>query len=147
MNRARIKAALAASTIAGGLAFALLVPGGAAVADESGGVVMDVSVGSSATLVARGAALNVTVDYLCNTQQYAYASVGVTQRVGSEIANGGASIQVTCNGMPQRAAVTIHATDGKAFRQGEAAATGYINGCGTFGCGTDTSNTTIQINR
>lgn len=142
----RVRAALAATTIAGGITAALLAPGGAAVADESGGLVLDVSVSSTATLVARGAAVEIGIDYTCNTSSYTYLSASVTQRVGSEIANGGGQTQVTCDGTPQHTVITVLASDGKAFRRGEAVATGYINGCANY-CGSDSATATIQIDR
>lgn len=147
MIRARVKAAMAATTIAGGITCALLVPSGAAVADESGGIVLDVSVSTSATLVARGAAVEVGVSYTCNTSQYTYLYASVTQRVGSEVANGSGQAQVTCDGTSKHTTVTVLASDGKAFRRGEAVATGNINGCGSFGCGSDSTDAIIQIDR
>ncbi|MDQ1738866.1 MAG: hypothetical protein QOE53_518, partial [Pseudonocardiales bacterium] len=121
MNRNRAKAAAIGGALAGGVTLALLSPSSPALAFDSGGLYLALTVQSPATLVARGAAVDVAVDVTCNAQ-YAGLDVQLTERVGSRIANGYGSVQVVCTGSPQRLLVRVMASGDKAFSKGTALA-------------------------
>jgi len=70
--------------VAGGV-LAVFAASGPAVAFFSGGLFLDVHVESPATLVARGAAVDVPLEVTCNASPNAFVSVTVTQRSGSGV--------------------------------------------------------------
>jgi len=145
----RIKAAVAAVTVIGATAAAMLVPASPAVAFSSGGLVLDVVVQSPAQLIAKGAAVAVPVDYTCFDAFNATVEVSVTQHVGTGIASGGGSLNnTTCNGEIQAATIDIPASPGgKAFTKGVAFAAANFFGCSSSLCGQESDNRTISINR
>lgn len=146
----RIKAAVAAVTIAGATAAAMLVPSSPAVAFSSGGLVLDIVVQSPAHLIANGAAIAVPIEYTCSGTSFSPTlQVDVTERVGSAIAGGGASLNnANCTGEIQSITVDVPATPGgKAFVKGNAFATGNIFGCGSSTCGQEANSLTIAIRR
>jgi hypothetical protein len=146
MNNNRTKAAVLGGALAGGVALALLSPAAPALAFDSGGLHLDLSVQSPATLVARGAAVDVSVDVTCNSQ-YAYLDVQLTERVGSRLASGYNYVQVTCTGSPQRVLVRVMASGDRAFSRGTAVATANLGACTATICGSEQSQVTIKITK
>jgi hypothetical protein len=147
MKISRTKAAVVGTALAGGAALALFSPASPALGFLSGGLHLDVTAQSPATLVARGAAIDVPVDVDCNASQNAFVSVGVTERVGSLTATGSGSVQVACNGGHQRFLIRVTASSGKAFAKGTAVANASIFGCNNTTCGNESSSATIQIQK
>jgi hypothetical protein len=147
MNTSRTKAAVVGTALAGGAALALFSPASPALGFLSGGLHLDVTVQSPATLVARGAAIDVPVDVDCNATQNTFVNVGVTERVGSQTATGSGSVQAACNGGHQRLLIRVTAASGKAFAKGTAVANANIFGCNNTTCGSESSSATIQIQR
>ncbi len=150
MNRLRkVKAAVAAATVTTGVACAMLIPASPAVAYFSGGLFLDITVESPARLLAGGAAIDVPVEYTCNSIS-TYLTVSVTERVGGNaIASGFGDAQVACTGAHQRTTISVTATGAKAFAKGKAFATGQISGClpGYTNCGAESDTATIRIRR
>jgi len=147
--RTRVAAAVVAIVLGGALA--LFAATGPAVAFFSGGLFLDVRVESPATLVARGAAVDVPLEVTCNAApNTASVSVTVTQRSGSGVAQGSGFAAVGCTGSGQQIRVRVQATSGgKTFKQGTAVATADIFGCASnFSiCGNETDSQTITIQR
>jgi hypothetical protein len=144
----RIKAAVAAVTIAGATATAMLVPSSPAVAFSSGGLVLDIVLQSPAHLVANGAAVAVPINYTCFGTSFPSIEVNVTERVGNGIASGGIGLNnATCSGEIQSITVDVPASPGgRAFVKGDAFATASIFGCASI-CGQETDSLTIAIRR
>jgi hypothetical protein len=142
--RTRIAAVVVAIVLGGVLA--LFATSGPAVAFFSGGLFLDVQVGSPATLVARGAVVDVPLEVTCNAT-FADVSVVVTQRAGSGVAQGFGSTAVGCTGSGQQVRVRVQAFGGKAFKQGTAVASAEIFGCRQGVCGNETDSETIDIKR
>jgi hypothetical protein len=137
----RFGAILALTGVA--LAAVLVGPLSSAVGFFSGGLSLDVQIQSPATLVSRGAAINVPLEIVCTSHQ-ADLSVQVTQRAGSEIAQGFGYKEVTCEGDLQQVSMTVFANSGKAFKRGTAVAQAEIFGCLQF-CGSETDTAEIAI--
>jgi hypothetical protein len=138
----------AAALVAGGI-FAVASPAQPAVAFFSGGLFLDVVPQSPASLVASGAAVDVTVEITCNANFGPSLYVEVTERVGNNIASGSGSTPISCTGAHQRVVVRVTAHSGKAFAKGKGLATGYLSGClsPSFVCGEETGSTTVAIRR
>jgi hypothetical protein len=147
MNTSRTKAAVVGIALAGGAALALFSPASPALGFLSGGLHLDVTVQSPATLVARGAAIDVPVDVDCNATQNTFVNVGVTERVGGQTATGSGSVQAACNGGHQRLLIRVTAGAGKPFAKGTAVANANIFGCNNTTCGSESSSATIQIQK
>jgi hypothetical protein len=146
MNTNRMKAGVIGAALVGGAALALLSPSSPALAYYSGGLHLDVTPQSPATLVSRGAAVDVPVDVDCNAS-HADVFLKVTERVGSETAVGSSYARVACTGGHQRILIRVPANSGKAFAKGTAVATANIWGCTRTFCGDETNSVTIQIKR
>ncbi len=143
----RTKATMIGATLAGGAALVLLSPSSPALAYYSGGLHLDATALSPASLVSRGAAVDVPVDVDCNAQ-YVSLSVSLSERVGSPTATGtNYTTQVACTGGHQRVLVRVPASSGKAFAKGSAVASVDIFGCNRVTCGEEHSSVTIQITR
>jgi hypothetical protein len=142
-RRAKVVAATLAVAVGG--VVAAVVPGSPAVAFQSGPLFLDVQV-ESATLVARGAAVDVVVDVACTSPQ-AFVDVSITQRVGSDIANGFGSTEVGCTGGSQRIVVTVTASGGKAFRKQAAVVMANVSGCAGNVCGSENDTETIDLQK
>jgi hypothetical protein len=140
-SRWRLGAILALTSVA--VVAVLIGPVGSAVGFFSGGLSLDVQVQSPAILLSRGAALDVPVQVVCTSRQ-ADLYVQVTQRAGSEIAQGFGYKLVTCEGDLQQVHVTVAADAGKAFKKGSAVAQAEIFGCLRF-CGDETNTATIDL--
>jgi hypothetical protein len=152
----RMRAATAAVTIAGTTAAAmLLIPATPAVAYSSGGITLDVVVQSPAHLIAKGAAVGVTVQYTCddvNTTDltYSFLNLNLTERVsGGDIAAGGVSIgNLVCTGEIESATFDVTASGPRAFGKGSAYASTDLQICDDFiECATDIQSTTIKIQK
>jgi len=146
MSRLRSKAAAAVLAVVAGVGIVLFATSGPAVAFFSGGLFLDIQVKSPATLVAKGAAVDVPVEVTCNAR-FDYVSVTVTQHSGSGVAQGSASTEVGCTGSRQQILLRVTATGGKAFKQGTAVANADIFGCGTRTCGEETDSEVITLQR
>lgn len=147
-KRAKVAAAVVA-IVAGGV-LALFVSGGPAVAFFSGGLFLDVQVESPASLVARGAAVDVPLEVTCNARpDTSFVQVTVTQKAGSGVAQGFGSTSVGCTGSGQRITVRVRASGAKTFKQGTAVADAEIFGCTqNFSvCGNETDSEVITIQK
>jgi hypothetical protein len=129
--------ALVALLLASGLAMAAAQPAGA----TSG---LDLT---SATVQARGVALEITYTVTCEAGGYAYANTSVNQRSGSELAAGYGYAQVACTGEPQTLTMTAVAS-GAPFRPGDALFTTSATICDAFGfCEYTTEQEIFRITR
>jgi hypothetical protein len=147
-TRTRTRAAAVVVTIVAGVVLALFATSGPAVAFFSGGLFLDIRVTSPATLVARGAAVDVPLEVTCNTPEGAFVFVTVTQHSGSGVAQGSRSTSVGCTGSGQQIVVRVSASSGgKTFKQGTAVADAEIFGCRPGVCGTETDSEAITIQR
>jgi hypothetical protein len=146
MNSYKAKAAVIGGALAGGVTLALLSPSAPALAFDSGGLHLDFTVQSPATLVARGAAVDVPVDVNCNAG-YASLDIQLTERVGSRIANGYGYVQVACTGSTQRILVRVQAGGDKAFSKGTAVGTANLSGCNDITCGNEQRSVTVKITK
>jgi hypothetical protein len=145
--RSRV-AAVVVAIVAGGV-LALFAAAGPAVAFFSGGLLLDIQVESPATLVARGAAVDVPLQVTCNGPS-ADITVTVTQKSGSGVAEGNGFTSVGCTGASQQILVRATANSfGKAFKQGTAVATADISGCSqNFDtCGREVDSEVIAIQK
>jgi hypothetical protein len=149
-TRLRTKVAAAAVAIVVGGVLALFATVGPAVAFFSGGLFLDVQVESPATLVARGAAVDVPLEVTCNARPgTSFVQVTVTQKSGSGVAQGTGSTSVGCTGSGQQIIVRVAASGGKTFKQGTAVADAEIFGCNqNFSvCGNETDSEVITIQK
>ncbi|MFL6162008.1 MAG: hypothetical protein ACJ74U_07250 [Jatrophihabitantaceae bacterium] len=128
MHPLLLKAGLGAAALATAGGFVVAGSASPAVAYSSPPVFLDISIGSPAYLVARGAAVQVPVTTSCSTPYGESADVGVTitERVGKSTATGTRYFTVPCVGSRQTTLVTISSTNGIAFKKGTAFASGYI---------------------
>jgi hypothetical protein len=153
MRANRTKAVMMGTVLAGGAAVAILGLATPALAYTSGGLNLNVTPLSPATLVARGAAVDVPVDVDCNAD-YADLTLQVTERVGGQIATGSTDVLVACTGGHQTVLVRVPAssittTSGRPFSKGPAVATASIYGCDVTvtTCGQESNSVTIQITK
>jgi len=146
--RTRLRGRLAAAVVAIvlGSVLALFATTGPAVAFFSGGLFLDVQV-ESATLVSRGAAVDVTLEVTCNSPFGADVFVTVTQRSGSGVAQGFGSETVGCTGSGEQVVIRAHNFGAKAFKQGTAVVTAEIFACNNVTCGSETDSEVIEIRR
>jgi hypothetical protein len=148
MNNTRTKAAVLGGVLAGGAALALLSPAAPALASDSG-MTLAITVQSPATLVARGAAADVTVEVTCNTQDTS-VSVQLRERVGNWLVNGEGWVAVPgCTGSPQRVVVRVVAQGDRPFGVGTGLVSANLSGCDqtrSF-CGNENASETIKITR
>ena len=146
-TRLRTRAAVVVAILAGAV-LALSVTSGPAVAFFSGGLFLDVQVNSPATLVARGATVDVPLEVTCNAPDGAFVFVTVTQRSGSGVAAGSTSTSVGCTGSGQQILVRVSPTSGgKTFKQGTAVVTAQAFACRANVCGSETDSETVTIQR
>jgi hypothetical protein len=147
--RTRLRGRLAAAVVAIvlGSVLALFATTGPAVAFFSGGLFLDVQVQSPARLVARGAAVDVTLEVTCNSPFGADVFVTVTQKSGSGVAQGFGSESVGCTGSGEQVVIRVQAFGGKAFKQGTAVVSAEIFGCNNVTCGSETDSEVIQLQK
>jgi hypothetical protein len=145
----RVKAAVAAVTVAGATAAALLVPASPAVAFSSGGLVLDVVVQSPAHLIAKGAALALPVEYTCFGTSNDALDLQVSERVGNGalVTGQGQLPSLVCTGEIQQVKVDLAATGNRAFAKGSAFVSAQIFGCSDSLCGQDEDDRTITIQK
>ncbi len=147
ITRPRLIGGGVAATIA-----AALLPVAVAVAYISPPLVLLAAPQSPAHLVARGAALDVTVEYSCTATENMYIDIQATERVGNGLASGYGYTQVPCDGATHVTVVRLYASSpGKAFAKGRAAVQVNMSGCyfdgNDYFCGSDTINRTIRVRR
>ena len=143
----RTKAAMVGTVLAGGAALAVLGSSAPAVAFDSGGLHLEVTPLSPATLVARGAAVDVPIDVDCNAS-FADMHVQVTERVGGHTATGQTDVAVACNGGHQRLLIRVPASSGKPFSKGQAVVTAQLFGCTSTGtCGQPQTSVSVQVTK
>ncbi len=131
----------AATTLATTAAIGMMLVGPASVASAESGV----DLGSTATLVAKGAAVLVPVNVTCGDTMFpatSFTMVTVKERSSNRIVQGNSSANVTCDGMPQTVEVLVMAQDAP-FKPGTALATASVFSCGP-GCGPDTAEIRIR---
>jgi hypothetical protein len=88
--------------------------------------------GQTATLVAKGAAVQVPVTYSCSSDAaFGAIQLFATERVGgNRTASGsGSTFDVTCDGAQHTALVTVTSGNGVAFHQGTAIVQGSFQAC------------------
>lgn len=143
----RAKAALAAVTVAGATAAAIVIPASPAVAFSSGGLILSVAIQSPALLIAKGAAIGLPVDYVCVNAADAEITVNVTEAVanGALASASGAQQSLVCDGELQTATIDMPAT-GMAFIKGPGFAEAEIFGCFQI-CGNDQNSRTVAIQK
>jgi hypothetical protein len=93
-----------------------------------------INVVDPATLVAKGAGAQVSVEVTCDTGDLGsqlFANVSLTQRVGNSTANGsgGSSGTINCDGRPQTVPILVSVFGGKAFKKGPALAQASVSVC------------------
>lgn len=143
--RTKTKVATAVVAILLGGLLALFATSGPAVAFFSGGLFLDVQVESPATLLAKGAAVQVPLEVTCNATGTAFVDVTITQKSGSGVAQGFGSTQVGCTGSGEQITILVQATGAKPFKKGDAVATAEIFGCNDVTCGSETDSEVIQL--
>jgi hypothetical protein len=143
----KVKTTLAGLAIAGGAAAAALGPASPALGFFSPPLLLEIHVNSPATLVAKGASADVSVQIECSGARTAFVNLSLTQRAGSEIATGSGSTQVGCTDANQTIHVIVTAQSGKAFKKGVAVANGFISACTpNFSvCGSEQDQRTIDL--
>ena len=104
---------------------------------------------SPATLVAKGAGADLTVQIECAGARSAFVDVSLTERSGSLIASGFGSTQVGCTNQNQTVLVHVTAQSGKVFKKGTGIADGFISACTTNFkvCGSEEDQRTIDIGK
>jgi hypothetical protein len=85
----------------------------------------------SATLIAKGAGVQVAVTGSCDAGESGVFSASITQAVGSHVAQGSGDVVLTCTGEPQEATILVTPdVSGAPFHVGDALAGASI----VFGC-------------
>jgi hypothetical protein len=130
-----VRRVLVVLMLATGLAMAAAQPAGAWATVEL----------ESATLQARGAAIEVTYTVTCDAGNYVSFNTSVNQRSGNDLAAGYGYGYVDCTGEPQSVPMTIVA-GGAPFRPGAALFTTSIYNCNPWGsCEYTTVTETFRI--
>jgi uncharacterized protein (DUF58 family) len=146
LRRLRTKKALAAIAIAAGAALATVGSAGSAVAFFSPPLLLLIHVDSPATLIAKGAGADVTLEIECaGVSGGAFVNVSLTERSGSQVAQAFGSTQVGCTGQNEIIVVPVTAQPGKVLKKGTAIADASIFGCSTRVCGSEEDRTTITV--
>ena len=83
-GRSLVRLGVALALVSGAVGALVTGPSTPALGFISGGLILEVTIDSPATLVARGAAVDVPVTVLC-TADFAFLDVQVTERVGSSL--------------------------------------------------------------
>lgn len=145
MHPLLLKAGIGAAALAASGGFAVLGSGSPAAAYSSPPLFLSVSVQSPATLVAKGAAVQVPVKLSCSSGGQAYLTVVVTERVGRKTASGSGSVQVGCTDSTETVLVTVTSQNGVSFGKGSALAQADLSECTYYTCGSEQDTETIQI--
>jgi hypothetical protein len=156
----KFKVALVGLVVAGGAAAAVaLGPAGLAVGQSSAPTVgqssqtvqVQVAVNSPATLVAKGAGVDVSTTVTCSGQLVISGSVGVTvtEKVGKDVASGFGGASFDCADTPETLEVlAVAEAGGKAFDKGSAIAQATISACAVNGpCASQEVQPTIKIKK
>jgi hypothetical protein len=102
----------------------------------------------TATLVAKGAAVEVPVIYSCAVDATsAGINIQVTQRIGGgRLAQGFGSVSdLICDATEHTAVITVTASGANAFRRGDALVQGFFSACSPETCSTINLSETIRI--
>jgi hypothetical protein len=107
--------------------------------------------GQTATLVAKGAAIQVPVTYSCSSDAaFGAIQLFATERVGgNRTASGsGSTFDITCDGAQHTALVTVMSGNGIAFHQGTALVQGAFDACDQDGlCLTVPLSGTVRVTK
>jgi hypothetical protein len=157
---AKARVALAGLAIAGGAtAVAVLGPAGSAVGQASPPIQVQIQVNSPATLMDKGAAVDVSVTASCSGQTAFPASIvlNVTESVARRVAFGNQEASIDCTGASQTLDIQVTAGTGspsgfppgpsKAFEKGVAIATASIEACTFTTCVSQQVQPTITISK
>jgi hypothetical protein len=113
-------------------------------------LLLQIHVNSPATLVAKGAGADVTLQIECAGARTAFVDVSLTERSGSQIASGFGSTQVGCTNQNQTVLVHVTAQPGRVFKKGTGIADGFISACTSSKprfCGSEEDLRTINIGK
>ncbi|MEV4121032.1 hypothetical protein [Micromonospora sp. NPDC049645] len=128
------------TTLLGLSLFALLIPTPASAAST-----VEVT---SATLVARGVAVDLTLTVTCDPSLSGGAELILRQRSGNRVAYGSGWAPISCTGAPQAVTGRVYAEGGGfAFNRGVALATGGFELCGENGCDYPRFEDEVRITR
>ncbi len=95
------------------------------------GAFLEVEIGDSGTLIAKGAGVVIPVDVTCPAGTTSFLGVSITQTRGRFIASGGGGVEVACTGETQTVSVTVFAQNG-AFKRGTALVDAHLTSCTDF---------------
>ena len=144
MHQLLMKAGSCATALIAGAASVL---GATSVAAADSTPQVSISIQNPATLIAHGAAIDVTMVASCST---AYATgvvtLTVTQTVGRRVASGQAFLSLDCVGAPQTLTATVYTYQVPFSKGGAALAEADLSACGYYmDCAGTTDLTTIDI--
>jgi hypothetical protein len=145
MHPLLLKAGIGATALAAGGGLAVFGSGSPAVAYSSPPLFLSVTVQSPASLVAKGAAVQVPVQLSCSTGGDAYLTITVTERVGRKTASGSHQIEVGCTDSTETVLVTVPSQNGVSFGKGSALAQADLIEFTNYTYGEEQSSATIQI--
>ncbi|MEV4212851.1 hypothetical protein [Micromonospora sp. NPDC049662] len=90
---------------------------------------------TSAKLIARGVAVDLTLTVTCEAGRSAGAEISLRQRSGDNVAYGSGGLLFSCTGVPQAVTGRVYAESGGfAFNRGIALATGSVSLCTPIDC-------------
>jgi len=135
---------MATAAIAAGVAIAAVGPAGTAVAFFSPPLLLQIQVASPATLVAKGAGVDVTLQVQCAGTRTAFINLNLTERFGKDIASSNGYTSVGCTGSQQAIVIRLLAQS-VAFKSGSALAQADISGCTRRFCGNQPVSEVIKI--
>ncbi|MGK5741826.1 hypothetical protein [Micromonospora sp. URMC 103] len=103
---------------------------------------------TSATLVARGVAVDVTLDVTCPAGMTGSIELSIRQRSGGLVAYGSGWAPLSCTGEAQAVTGRVLAQPGgPVFRTGEALVTGNVELCGAEACDYAQVDDTVRVRR
>lgn len=146
----KVRVSLVSLVVAGGAVAAVtLGTAGPAVGQSSPPIQLQIQVNSPATLVAKGAGVNVSITASCSGQVVEPASISVelTEAVKKDLAIGSGATTIDCTGATQTIEVLVVAESGKAFKKGAAIADANFSACtvGYSYCADQQVEPTIEI--
>lgn len=145
---AKVRVTLVGLVVAGGAAAAAaLGPAGTAAGQSSPPIQTQIQVNSPATLVAKGAGVDVSITASCSGVPTGSIGVSLTEAVAKNLASGFGAATINCTGATQTIEVLVTAQAGKAFKQGSAIANANISACTPdfSDCSNQQVEPTIQI--